>query len=343
MAGGKLWGYVATGARALGGLGPLGRSGALAGARLLKGVGGGGRPEPDRQASMLAAPIGTVGAGTPGRSAGGGMAGPQLLSRPELERLRWIDRAAGCVPDARHVQVAEVVGRVLRGGGRGASVVVRLPVGLPVVIADAPRLEAALAGLVDHAIRRSPAGARVLVRADPLPGPEGLLGARGGVGPGGMFGRGTSGRGSPGKGALGKGALGKGAFSGGSPTGGAIGGAAAWTAEPARVELRVVDRGTSEPPEARQWLLAGMYGEPGIPGAGWAPGGGSGGPGSGGGSGWATGGAGDTTVPRRGKGRPEPVGPSISALVRAAGGRLRVEQTAGGGLTVVLVLAVARD
>ncbi|MFB8238560.1 hypothetical protein ACFC58_18600 [Kitasatospora purpeofusca] len=333
MAGGKLWGYVASGARALGGLGPLGRSGALAGARLLKGVGGGGRPEPDRHGSMLTAPIGAVGAGSSGRSAVGGMAGPQLLSRPELERLRWIDRAGGCVPDARHVQVAEVVGRVLRGGGRGASVAVRLPVGLPVVIADAPRLEAALAGLVDHAIRRSPAGAGVLVRADPLPGPDGLLGARGGAGPGGVFGRGASGKGS-----LGKGALGKGAF-----TGGAFGGSEAWTAEPARVELRVVDRGSSEPPEARQWLLAGMYGEPGIPGAGWAPGGGFGGPGSGGGSGWAVGGAGDATAPRRGTSGPEPVGPSISALVRAAGGRLRVEQTAGGGLTVVLVLAVARD
>ncbi|MFF7591603.1 hypothetical protein ACFZCK_29410 [Kitasatospora purpeofusca] len=333
MAGGKLWGYVASGARALGGLGPLGRSGALAGARLLKGVGGSGRPEPDRHGAMLAAPVGAVGAGSSGRSAAGGMAGPQLLSRPELERLRWIDRAGGCVPDARHVQVAEVVGRVLRGGGRGATVVVRLPVGLPVVIADSPRLEAALAGLVDHAIRRSPAGARVLVRADPLPGPDGLLGARGGAGPGGVFGRGASG-----KGYLGRGALGKGAF-----TGGAFGGSEAWTAEPARVELRVVDRGASEPPEARQWLLAGMYGEPGIPGAGWAPGGGFGGPGSGGGSGWPAGGAGDATAARWGTGGQEPVGPSISALVRAAGGRLRVEQTAGGGLTVVLVLAVARD
>ncbi|MEV0189730.1 hypothetical protein AB0I39_14490 [Kitasatospora purpeofusca] len=333
MAGGKLWGYVASGARALGGLGPLGRSGALAGARLLKGVGGGGRPEPDRHGALLAAPIGTVGAGSPGRSEAGGMAGPQPLSRPELERLRWIDRAGGCVPDARHVQVAEVVGRVLRGGGRGATVVVRLPVGLPVVVADSPRLEAALAGLVDHAIRRSPAGARVLVRADPLPGPDGLLGARGGAGAGGVFGRGASGKGSLGRGALGRRTPGKGAF----------GGPEAWTAEPARVELRVVDRGASEPLEARRWLLAGMYGEPGIPGAGWAPGGGFGGPGSGGGSGWAVGGAGDATAPRRGAVGPEPVGPSISALVRAAGGRLRVEQTAGGGLTVVLVLAVARD
>lgn len=286
MAGGKLWGYVASGARVLGGLGPLGRSGALAGARLLKGVGGGGRPEPDRPGAMIAAPIGTVGAGSPGRSAVGGMAGPQLLSRPELERLRWIDRAGGCVPDARHVQVAEVVGRVLRGGGRGASVVVRLPVGLPVVIADAPRLEAALAGLVDHAIRRSPTGARVLVRADPLPGPDGLLGARGGVGPGGVFGRRAAGKGS----------LGKGAF-----TGGAFGGSEAWTADPARVELRVVDRGASEPPDARRWLLAGMYGEPGIPGAGWAPGGGIGGPGSGGGSGWAVGGAGRRPPPGGGR------------------------------------------
>ncbi|MFC5664198.1 hypothetical protein ACFP3U_14535 [Kitasatospora misakiensis] len=306
MTGGKLWGYVASGARALGGLGPLGRSGALAGARLLKGVGGNVRPEPVGRGAVLGAAVAMAAAGGSGRAASGGMAGPQLLSRPELERLRWIDRAGGCVPDARHVQVAEVVGRVLRGGGRASSVAVRVPVGLPVVVADAPRLEAALAALVDHAIRRTPAGARVVVRADPLPGPDGLFGARGGSGFGG------SGLG--------------GAFDGGASGGGAFGGGAfagpdAWTVEPARVELRVVDRGLSELPEAREWLLGGGYGvepgpsgAPGLSGAGWGAGGG-----------------------------PGRIGSSMSALVRAAGGRLRVEQTPGGGLTVVLVLAVARD
>ncbi|WP_344331992.1 sensor histidine kinase, partial [Kitasatospora putterlickiae] len=163
--------------------------------------------------------------------------------------------------DARHVQPAELVGRVLRGGGRAASVTARVPVGLPVVVADSVRLEAALAGLVDHAIRRNPQGTRVLVRADPLPGPDGRFGGRGGA------------------------------------------------TEPARVEVRVVDRGASEAPGARQWL----FGRP----AGTA--------------------AGD---PEDGTG---PVGPSMAGLVRAAGGRMEVEQTPGGGLTVVVVLSVARD
>ncbi|MFF8774875.1 ATP-binding protein [Kitasatospora sp. NPDC015120] len=253
MTGGKLWGYVASGARALGGLGPLGRSGALVGVRLLKGVGGGGRPEPDGRAVVFGGAAGTAGTGGAGRPGSGGMAGPQPLSRPELERLRWTDRAGGCVPDARHVQPAELVGRVLRGGGRAAAVTVRVPVGLPVVVADSVRLEAALAGLVDHAIRRNPPGARVLVRADPFSGP--------------------------------------------------------WAAEPARVELRVVDRGASAPPEARQWLLGAVHGRA----------------------------AGRTA------GGPERVGPSIPGLVQAAGGRLVVEQTPGGGLTVVVVLAVARE
>ncbi|MER7705393.1 hypothetical protein ABTX81_21190 [Kitasatospora sp. NPDC097605] len=277
MAGGKLWGYVASGARALGGLGPLGRSGALAGARLLKGVGGGGRPEARGRAVVLGGVVGTAGAGGPGRPGPGGMAGPQLLSRPELERLRWTDRAGGCVPDARHVQPAELVGRVLRGGGRASEVTVRVPPGLPVVVADSVRLEAALAGLVDHAIRRNPPGTRVLVRADPLPGPVGRPGGGGGSGD-----RGDAGFAN--------------VFGGPDP----------WAEEPARVELRVVDRGASEPPDARRWLFGGAYGA---------------GPDAAG---------------------PDGAGPSLSGLVRAAGGRLEVEQTPGGGLTVVVVLTVAR-
>ncbi|MER6363705.1 hypothetical protein [Kitasatospora sp. NPDC001527] len=291
MAGGRLWGYVASGARALGGLGPLGRSGALAGARLLKGVGGGGRPEADGRAGVVGGVAGRPGAGGPGRPGPGGMAGPQLLTRPELERLRWTDRAGGCVPDARHVQPAELVGRVLRGGGRAATVTARVPVGLPVVVADSVRLEAALAGLVDHAIRRNPPGARVLVRADPLPGPDGRSGGRRGSGGG----DGTAGAGSSGAGSSGAGFA---AFFGGSDP---------WGVEPARVELRVVDRGASQPPEARRWLFGGADGAGGY----------------GGGA--------------------ERMGPSMAGLVRAAGGRLMVEQTPGGGLTVVVVLSVARD
>ncbi|MFB6888641.1 hypothetical protein ACFCX4_04910 [Kitasatospora sp. NPDC056327] len=310
MAGGKLWGYVASGARALGGLGPLGWSGAQAGARLLKGVGGAGRPDQDGHGALLDGPAGRAGAGAPGRSGAGGMAGPQLLSRPELARLRWTDRAGGCVPDARHVQPADVVGRVLRGGGRAASVTVRLPVGLPVVVADATRLEAALAGLVDHAIRRTPPGGRVLVRADPLPGRDGRFGGNGGA-------TGANGGAFDGVGAFG----GAGAFA----AGGTVGGPEAWDGEPARVELRVVDRGPAELLEARQWLLGG------------ARGGAAGGGGAGGGQGGGAGG------PAAGAGGPQRVGPSMAALVRAAGGRLTVEQTPGGGLTAVLVLAVARD
>ncbi|MEE1822521.1 hypothetical protein [Streptomyces sp. BE20] len=274
MASGKLWDYVASGARALGGLGPLGRSGGLAGSWLVKSAGGVGRP--GSTAGFGASPAGGGGLGGPLRAGSGGMVGPQALSRPELERLRWTDRAGGCVPDARHVQVADVVRRVLRGGGRSASVSVRIPVGLPVVVADARRLEAALAGLVDHAVRRNPPGVRVLVRIDPVPGPGG---------PGGL--------GFPG-------------FPGSPevPAG-----------ELARVELRVVDQGPSELPEARHWLPAGVRAaEPGGPADGREPGG-----------------AGDAA------------GPSVPALVRAAGGRLGVEQTPGGGVTVVLVLTVAGD
>ncbi|MFE6868233.1 hypothetical protein ACFVFS_16915 [Kitasatospora sp. NPDC057692] len=314
MAGGKLWGYVASGARALGGLGPLGRSGASAGARLVKGVGGGGRQEPGGRAGVLGGGAGAAGARRQGRAGAGGMAGPQPLSRPELERLRWTDRAGGCVPDARHVQPAELVARVLRGGGRASAVTVRVPVGLPVVVADSVRLEAALAALVDHAIRRSPSGARVLVRADPLPGPDGRFGGRGG----GRFGGRGGGRFG------GRGGAGGWDGAGGADLADVFGGPEPWAVEPARVELRVVDRGASEQPEARQWLLGGVAGAA-VSGAG------TGDAGTGGSEGGSGGGGG---------GR---VGPSLSGLVRAAGGRLSVEQTPGGGLTVVVALTVARD
>ncbi|MFI9331734.1 hypothetical protein ACIGZJ_29855 [Kitasatospora sp. NPDC052868] len=221
---GKLWGRVAAGARALGGFGGLG--GSAVGA-----VGGGaGRPN-------------GLGAG---RARTDVMAGPRPLTRPELERVGWTGRPEGCAPSAQHVQVAQVVQRVLRGDGRSAEVFSQVPAGLPVVVADGRRLESAVAGLVDHAIRRSPAGARVLIRAHAAVG-----------------------SGGPGE-------------------------------DRARVELRVVDRGRCELPEARQWLIAGMR---------------SGGP----------------------------TGPALNGLVRAAGGRLGVEATSGGGLTVVLTLAVARD
>ncbi|WP_327683384.1 ATP-binding protein [Kitasatospora sp. NBC_00458] len=272
MAGGKLWDYVASGARALGGFGPRARAGASAGAWLLKGSGGG---RPGGATAPGAVPA-VGGPGGPGRFGSGGMVGPQPLSRTELERLRWTDRVGGCVPDARHVQVADVVRRVLRGGGRSAAVSVLMPVGLPVVAADSRRLEAALAALVDHAIRRNPPGVRVLVRVDAVPGPGG---------PGRL--------GFPGASAVPE-----------VPVG-----------ELARVELRVVDRGPSEMPEARHWLIAGARtGEPGGPDGGRGPGGPAG-----------------------------RVGPSVPALARAAGGRLGVEQTPGGGVTVVLVLSVAGD
>ncbi|GAA2786151.1 hypothetical protein GCM10010505_12860 [Kitasatospora aburaviensis] len=199
------------------------------------------------------------------------MAGPRPLGRAELERVNWTVRPIGCGPQAQHVQVAEVVQRVLRGGGRAAAVAVRIPGGLPVVKGDARRLETALAGLVDHAVRRTPAGAAVVVRAE--------VAAAGRTGPRRAHGAddvgGAGGAGDP------------------DPTGG-------WGTGPARVEVRVVDRGPCELPEAREWLLAGM----------------------------------------RTSG---PVGPAVHGLVRAAGGRLAVEQTPGGGLTVVLALAVALE
>ncbi|MEV0535178.1 hypothetical protein [Kitasatospora sp. NPDC050463] len=250
MARGKLWGYVASGARALGGLGALGGTG---------GNGRGGGPGESADGTEVAAGFGP--AGGLGRPRPGAMAGPRELTRPELERVQWTDRAEGCGPRAPHVQVADVVRRVLRGGGRAGQVAVRIPAGLPVVVADARRLESALAGLIDHAIRRSPWGARVLVRADVAGAPQGPAGPAG------------------------SGAAGSGAGPGGSR---------------ARVELRVVDRGQSELPEARQWLVSGL----------------------------------------RSAGA---AGPAVDGLVRAAGGRLAVEQTPGGGLTVVLVLAVARE
>ncbi|MEU6968680.1 hypothetical protein AB0A71_13230 [Kitasatospora aureofaciens] len=229
MARGKLWGYVASGARALGAFGGAGGAEHKGAA----GTPGGLGPYPPVE-----------------------MAGPRTLSRTELDQLRWTGRQAGCEPQARHVQVAEVVRRVLRGGGRAAAVTVRMAPGLPVVAGDARRMEAAVAGLVDHAIRRSPLGGRVLVRADIRR--TGPTAPRTGVG------RGTT----------------------------------AHRRE--RVEIRISDRGTYEPPEAREWLLAGV--------------------------------------------RPSgPVGPALHSLVLAAGGRLVVEPTPGGGLTVVLLLTVAYD
>ncbi|MET8544706.1 ATP-binding protein, partial [Kitasatospora sp. NPDC004799] len=182
----------------------------------------------------------------------GAPAAPRPLTRTELERLRWTGRQAGCEPTARHVQVADVVRRVVRGGGRAAAVTVRVAPGLPVVAGDARRLEAAVAGLVDHAIRRSPLGGRVLVRADVASGPSALR--------------------SPGRAAATRG----------------------------RVEIRVSDQGAHELFDARDWMVAG--------------------------------------APAEG-----PAGPALHGLVVAAGGRLAVETTPGGGLTVVLLLTVAYD
>ncbi|MFE5585039.1 hypothetical protein [Kitasatospora sp. NPDC056531] len=232
MARGKLWGYVASGARALGALGGTGRSdrkGGKGGKDALEGLG----------------PVPPV-----------AMASPRTLSRTELDRLRWTGRQAGCEPQARHVQVAEVVHRVVRGGGRAAAVTVRVAPGLPVVAGDARRMEAAIAGLVDHAIRRSPLGGRVLVRAEV-----------------------TRTRPAAPRAATGRGATAR---------------------RRERVEIRISDRGSYEPPEAREWMPPGVR---------------------------ATG----------------PVGPALHSLVLAAGGRLAVEPTPGGGLTVVLLLAVAYD
>ncbi|MFJ7911181.1 sensor histidine kinase [Kitasatospora sp. NPDC096204] len=154
MARGRLWGYVASGARALGALG--GTVGAV-------GAGGTGRRGGPGRVGARARAEAEEG---PGPYSRGAPAAPRALSRTELERLRWTGRQEGCEPMARHVQVAEVLRRVVRGGDRAAAVTVRVAPGLPVVAGDARRLEAALAGLVDHAIRRSPPGGRVLVRAD---------------------------------------------------------------------------------------------------------------------------------------------------------------------------------
>ncbi|MFG2914950.1 sensor histidine kinase [Kitasatospora sp. NPDC048298] len=154
MARGRLWGYVASGARALGALG--GTVGAV-------GAGGTGRRGGPGRVGARARAEAEEG---PGPYSPGAPAAPRALSRTELERLRWTGRQEGCEPMARHVQVAEVLRRVVRGGDRAAAVTVRVAPGLPVVAGDARRLEAAVAGLVDHAIRRSPPGGRVLVRAD---------------------------------------------------------------------------------------------------------------------------------------------------------------------------------
>ncbi|MEU3570646.1 hypothetical protein AB0E96_19815, partial [Kitasatospora sp. NPDC036755] len=127
MARGRLWGYVASGARALSAFG--GTVGA---------VGTGRRGRYGRTGgSAVAAEEG------PDPSSRGAMAAPRALTGPELERLRWTGRQDGCEPMARHVQVAEVVRRVVRGGGRAAAVTLRVAPGLPVVAGDARRLEAA--------------------------------------------------------------------------------------------------------------------------------------------------------------------------------------------------------
>ncbi|SOB80035.1 hypothetical protein SAMN06272789_0736 [Streptomyces sp. 1331.2] len=151
----RLWGYVASGARVLGAIGAIGTIGGTAGGPGRRG--GSGRAGGPATAE---AEDGT------GPFQPGGMAAPRALTRTELERLGWTDRQAGCEPTARHVQVADVLRRVIRGGDRSAAVTVRVAPGLPVVTGDARRLEAAVAGLVDHAIRRSRPGGRVLVRAD---------------------------------------------------------------------------------------------------------------------------------------------------------------------------------
>ncbi|MER7844469.1 hypothetical protein ABTZ03_11055 [Kitasatospora sp. NPDC096077] len=242
MARGKLWGYVASGARALGALGGAG------GAERKDGQGGQGAPEGLGPFPPIA------------------MAGPRTLSRTELDQLHRTGRPAGCEPQARHVQVAEVVRRVLRGGGRAAAVTVRLAPGLPVVAGDARRMEAAIAGLLDHAIRRSPSDGRVLVRADVRR-----------IGPAAP--RSASGRVAGAR------------TAGGRPAGGR---------GRERVEIRISDRGAYRPPGAGERPPA----DPRPTGA---------------------------------------VGPALRNLVLAAGGGLAVEPTPGGGLTVVLLLAVAYD
>ncbi|MFJ6384227.1 hypothetical protein ACIQI7_30010 [Kitasatospora sp. NPDC092039] len=266
MAHRRLWGYVASGARALGAFGGTVGSGLGAGAAGRRG--GSGRAGASATAEAEDG-LGPLSSGT--------MAAPRALTRTELERLRWTGRQTGCEPTARHVQVADVVRRVVRGGGRAAAVTVRVAdvvrrvvrgggraaavtvrvaPGLPVVAGDARRLEAALAGLVDHAIRRSPLGGRVLVRADVAGGASAPR---------------ASGR-APGRASATRG----------------------------RVEIRVSDRGAHELPEAREWLVAGARAD-------------------------------------------GPAGPALQSLVVAAGGRLAVETTPGGGLTVVLLLTVAYD
>ncbi|MEU9045414.1 MULTISPECIES: hypothetical protein [unclassified Kitasatospora] len=253
MTRGRLWGYVASGARALAAFGGTGGTGR----RSDTGRAGGGTVAVKAEEGL-------------GPFQSGTMAAPRTLTHAELERLRWTGRQAGCEPMARHVQVADVLRRVMRGGGRSAAVTVRVAPGLPVVAGDARRLEAALAGLVDHAIRRSPLGGRVLVRAEVSGG-----GRRGDACDVRDVHDALDVRGI--RDDLRNGARGR-----------------------DRVEIRISDRGAYELPEAREWLLAGV--------------------------------------------RPAgPVGPALHSLVLAAGGRLAVESTPGGGLTVVLLMTVAYD
>ncbi|RKT12025.1 hypothetical protein BX285_5990 [Streptomyces sp. 1114.5] len=277
----RLWGYVASGARVLGAIGTIGGTAGGPGRR-----GGSGRAGGPATAE---AEDGT------GPFQPGGMAAPRALTRTELERLGWTGRQAGCEPMARHVQVADVLRRVIRGGDRSAAVTVRVAPGLPVVTGDARRLEAAVAGLVDHAIRRSRPGGRVLVRADVArgrrvrrapgrPAPRGRDVTRDSSRDSALDATRNGGR----NGGLGTG-LGTGRGTG--PDG---------TRKRGRVEIRISDRGDHELPEAREWLLPDVRAD-------------------------------------------GPVGPALHSLVLAAGGRLAVEPTPGGGLTVVLLLTVAYD
>ncbi|MBV2155917.1 hypothetical protein [Kitasatospora sp. SUK 42] len=273
MSRGKLWGYVASRARVLGALGAGSGVGGTGG---VEDKGGARRPGSTPAGQEDLDPFRPL-----------AMAGPRPLSRTELAQLRWTGRHAGCDPQARHVQVAEVVRRVVRGGGRATAVTVRIAPGLPVVVADARRLEAAIAGLVDHAMRRNPLGGRVLVRAD--------------VTDAGITDAGATNAGITDAGATDV----EVADAGVTDTGPDLGsnrapGRGGPAPGRARVEVRVSDRGAHEPPGAREALSA---------------------------------------DPRAGG----PVGPALHNLVLAAGGRLAVEPTPGGGLTVVLVLGVAYE
>jgi K+-sensing histidine kinase KdpD len=63
------------------------------------------------------------------------------------------------------VDVEEIVGRALGGIGDGERVVVDVPNGLPLVLADVGLAERVVANLVDNALRHSGRGTNVLVRA----------------------------------------------------------------------------------------------------------------------------------------------------------------------------------